>query len=385
MRGGAVAHRVRDAAGGGVARPAAAGGGARPTPVTPEFAERRLKIKPKETLHFLVQLRAMLAAGVPLLAALHTLRQHATSPAAARAIERIAVVVESGHDLSHALDCLPRCFPKYAVHLLAAGERAGALDESLGRSAELLDKQIKLSGKIKGALAYPGFLLFMTTVMTIGILVLLVPKFEEMLMSRPDQLPATTRLVLAASAFLRESPWLAAAAGAGLLVALVVLLRSRKARGAVFELASRAPILGTLIRKAYVSRSVTTLALTLESGVPILTGLEHAAEVSALPRLQEFWRRAAATVRDGRPLHQAMEGADLPPALVQMVVAGESSGALDSSLRTASAFLDRETQAALEVFTGLLGPATVALAGAVVGFIVVSLMTPILQMAKFVG
>jgi type II secretory pathway component PulF len=68
-----------------------------------------------------------------------------------------------------------------------------------------------------------------------------------------------------------------------------------------------------------------------------------------------------------------------------MVVAGESSGTLDSSLRTAAGFLDRETDAALEVFTGLLGPATVVIAGSIVGFIVVSLMTPILQMAKFVG
>jgi len=68
-----------------------------------------------------------------------------------------------------------------------------------------------------------------------------------------------------------------------------------------------------------------------------------------------------------------------------MMVAGESSGSLDSSLRKAADFLDRETQAALEVFTSLLGPATVVIAGSVVGFIVVALMTPILQMAKFVG
>ena len=84
-------------------------------------------------------------------------------------------------------------------------------------------------------------------------------------------------------------------------------------------------------------------------------------------------------------MHTALAKADLPPALIQMMVAGESSGSLDSSLRKAADFLDRETQAALEVFTSLLGPATVVIAGSMVGFIVVALMTPILQMAKFVG
>jgi type II secretory pathway component PulF len=373
--------RKKDAATGGAV---VTHGAAKERSDEPILTDKKLKLKPKETLHILIQLRAMLSAGVPLLAALRTLREHSNSPNGAKALEKVASTVESGHDLSYALDCLPLCFPKYVVHLLAAGERAGALDESLGRSAELLDKQIKLGGKIKGALAYPGFLLFMTTVMTIGILVLLVPKFEEMLMSRPELLPLTTRMVLATSTFLRTSPGLAMAGGALLLVSFAVLLKSRKARAALFEATSRTPVVGTLIHKAYIARSVSTLALTLESGVPILTGLEHAAEVSTLPKLQRNWRRAAEVVRDGRPMHSALEGQDLPPALLQMIVAGESSGSLDSSLRTASEFLDRETQAALEVFTGLLGPATVVIAGAVVGFIVVSLMTPILQMSKFV-
>ena len=116
--------------------------------------------------------------------------------------------------------------------------------------------------------------------------------------------------------------------------------------------------------------------------MPILNGLEHAAQVAELPRLKAHWQTAAAVVRDGRPMYTALEGTDLPPALVQMMVAGESSGSLDSSLRTASEFLDRETEAALEIFTGLLGPATVVVAGSIVGFIVVALMTPIMQMAK---
>ncbi|MBC8330086.1 MAG: type II secretion system F family protein, partial [Planctomycetes bacterium] len=190
---------------------------------------------------------------------------------------------------------------------------------------------------------------------------------------------------LGTSAFLRASPWLAVVGGALILSFFIVMLRSRKARAAMFEMMSRTPVLGALIHKAYIARSVSTLALTLESGVPILTGLEHAADVSALPKLRRNWQHAAEVVRDGRPMHTAMANQDLPPALIQMIVAGESSGSLDSSLRTASEFLDRETQAALEIFTGLLGPATVVIAGAVVGFIVVSLMTPILQMSKFVA
>ncbi|MBC8330246.1 MAG: type II secretion system F family protein, partial [Planctomycetes bacterium] len=167
MSPGTVKQKKRklrsDGAAGGAVTPARKEPGSHEGPA---LVDRKLKLRPKETLHILIQLRAMLSAGVPLLAALRTLREHSNSPQGAKALEKVATTVESGHDLSYAVDCLPCCFPKYAVHLLAAGERAGALDECLGRCSELLDKQIRLNGKIKGALAYPGFLLFMTLVMT---------------------------------------------------------------------------------------------------------------------------------------------------------------------------------------------------------------------------
>ena len=349
------------------------------------LTDSSLRLNAKASLHILIQLKAMLEAGVPLLAALRTLIEHAETPASGKALKRIAQIVENGHDLSHAMHCLPRCFEPFVIHLLAAGEQSGALDQSLGRAVELLRKQIELAGKIRGALAYPGFLLCMTAAMTTGILVFLVPKFESLLMSRPDQLPTTTKWVLSASSFLRESPMFALVAAVLAGVGIVALIKSKKAQGVAFEMAAYVPALGTFIRKAYLARSVSTLALTLESGVPILAGIEHARQVARLPRLQTLWESASAVVRDGQPMHTALVDQDLPPALIQMMIAGEASGALDESLSTAAGFLDRETQAALDTFTVLLGPATVLLAGAIVGFIVISLMTPILQMSKFIG
>lgn len=351
----------------------------------PELVDERLKLKPKEALNLLIQLRAMLAAGVPMMAALRCLIEHANTPPSERVLIRISQIVESGHDLSYAIDCLPRCFEKYVVHLLHAGEQAGNLDEALDRSIELLDNQIKLGGKIKGALAYPVFLLFMTAVMTTGILMFLVPKFENLLMKKPELLPWTTKLVLGASHVLRESPQIVGAVALGIVVGIFFLVKSKKSRSAMFDGISHAPVIGDFIYKAYLSRSVSTLALTLESGVPILTGLEHARQVAHLPRLQRVWDEAGKVVRDGRPLYVAFQDAKLPPAMVQMVVAGENSGTLDESLRRTAGFLERETQAALNTFTSLLGPMTVVIAGAAVGFIVVALMTPILTMAKFVA
>ncbi len=327
----------------------------------------------------------MLAAGVPMMAALRCLIEHASTPPSERVLIRISQIVESGHDLSYAIDCLPRCFEKYVVHLLHAGEQAGNLDEALDRSIELLDNQIKLGGKIKGALAYPVFLLFMTAVMTTGILIFLVPKFESLLMKKPELLPWSTKLVLGASHMLRESPQMVGAVALAGIAGIFFLLKSKKSRSAMFDAISHSPVIGDFIYKAYLSRSVSTLALTLESGVPILTGLEHARQVSHLPRLQRVWDEAGRVVRDGRPLYVAFQDGNLPPAMIQMVVAGENSGTLDESLRRTAGFLERETQAALNTFTSLLGPMTVIIAGAAVGFIVVALMTPILTMAKFVS
>jgi type II secretory pathway component PulF len=106
---------------------------------------------------------------------------------------------------------------------------------------ELLRKQIELAGKIRGALAYPGFLLCMTAAMTTGILVFLVPKFESLLMSRPDQLPTTTKWVLSASSFLRESPMFALVAAVLAGVGIVALIKSKKAQGVAFEMAAYVP------------------------------------------------------------------------------------------------------------------------------------------------
>ena len=382
-----------DAAGGGAIGGGSVGAGStkenrsrsQVTPAESALVDHKTKLRPKQALQILIQLKSMLEAGVPMMASLRTLIQHAESGKQERILVKITTIVEGGNDLSFALACLPRCFESYVVHLLSAGERAGALDESLGRAIELMRKQMSLRGKIVGALAYPMFLLFFTAMITTGILIWLVPKFEGMLMAKPDLLPTPTKIVLASSQFLRESPMLAAGIAAGIIGMLLLVFRNRKMQGYGFAALSHMPAVGTLIHKAYVARSVTTLALTLESGVPILTGLEHAEHVATLPKLQEMWRNSRDTVREGRPLFTAMEGADLPPALKQMMIAGETSGSLDESLRTAARFLDRETDAALKTFTGLLGPATVCIAGLVVGFVVVALMTPILQLSKFVG
>jgi len=349
------------------------------------MVDRSLKLRGKESLHILIQLRSMLEAGVPMLASLRTLIEHAQSARQERVLTKITTIVEGGSDLSFALACLPRCFESYVVHLVSAGERAGALDESLARSVELMQKQMNLRGKIIGALAYPLFLLAFTGLITTGILIGLVPKFEAMLMAKPDLLPTPTRIVLASSQFLRNSPGLAAFAAVAVIVCGVLAFKNRRMQGIGFAILAKTPLVGNLIHKAYIARSVTTLALTLESGVPILTGLDHARHVAALPKLQDLWSRAADEVGEGRPLYTAMDGADLPPALMQMMIAGESSGSLDESLRTAALFLDRETDAALKTFTGLLGPLTVCIAGLVVGFVVVALMTPILQLSKFIG
>ena len=347
------------------------------------MADTRIKLKPKESLQVLMQMDS--TAGVPLLAALRTLIEHAQTPPAERVLTRLTSIVESGHDLSHAFSCLPNCFPTYVVHLVAAGEQSGALDEALQRSIQLLDNQIVLGGKIRGALMYPGFLMFMTFVMTTGILYFLVPKFESLMMKKPEMLPWTTKLVLGASQTLRAQPGVVLGVFTAIFIGAVFLVKSKKARGTLFDLISHVPVIGDLIFKAYLSRSVGTLALTLESGVPILTGLDHARQVSELPRLQALWVQTSDIVRDGKPMFTALAGEDLPPALIQMIIAGESSGTLDTSLRRAAEFLDRETQAALNAFTSLLGPATVVIAGGVVGFIVIALMTPILTMAKYVG
>ena len=352
---------------------------------TPAMADTRINLKPKETLQLLIQMDAMLTAGVPLLAALRTLIEHAQSPSSERVLTRLTSIVEGGHDLSHAFACMPNCFPSYVVHLTSAGEQSGALDEALQRSIQLLDNSIVLGSKIKGALMYPGFLMFMTFVMTTGILYFLVPKFESLMMKKPELLPWTTKLVLGASQTLRAQPGLVLGIFSVIFIATIFLVKSKKARGTLFDIISHVPVLGDLIFKAYLSRSVGTLALTLESGVPILTGLDHARQVSELPRLQALWVQTGEIVRDGKPMYTALAGEDLPPALIQMIIAGESSGTLDTSLRRAAEFLDRETQAALNAFTSLLGPATVVIAGGVVGFIVIALMTPILTMAKYVG
>lgn len=351
----------------------------------PALADTRLKLKPKEALQILIQMRAMLDAGVPMLSAIRTLIQHASTPMSEKVLQKISSIVESGHDLSYSIDCLPGCYEKYVVHLVSAGEQSGALEDAMQRAIDLMDNSIKLSGKIKGALAYPGFLMFMTVSMTIGILMFLVPKFESLLMKRPDQLPWTTKLVLSASQTLRSAPGVVGAFALLIVVGAILVVKSDKARSVMFEGVSHLPVVGDLIFKAYLSRSVGTLAMTLESGVPILTGLEHARQVGELPRLKECWEETSIVVREGQPMFTALQKQDLPPALIQMIVAGESSGSLDISLRRAAEFLDRETQAALDTFTALLGPACVVFAGGVVGFIVISLMTPILTMAKYVG
>jgi type IV pilus assembly protein PilC len=344
---------------------------------------RRGRVKPAQLAIFTRQLATLVEAGMPLLRSLRILRDQEASPSLKRVIGEVSTAIEEGNSLAESISAHPRVFNRLYISMVQAGEIAGALELTLRRLAEFMEKAERIKSKVKAALFYPAAVLSVAAGILTLLMVWVVPRFRLVFdgLTGGQKLPAFTRLVFELSETLAHHWLLIAGLFAGVGIGWVLAARTTAGKWVLDHLKLVLPVLGPLFHKAAISRFARTLGTLLSSGVPVLQALTIVRDTTGNCVFSRLVGRLHESVKEGDPIAPTLKGSRLFPAMVSgMVDVGEQTGALpDLLIRIADTF-DGEVDNAACALTSILEPVLIVILAVVVGGIVIAMFLPLVQL-----
>ncbi len=329
------------------------------------------------------QLATLLSSGLPLMDALTVLVDQEETEALKAALSAVRDRVREGASLADALKDNPQVFSPLYVNMVSAGEASGTLEITLDRLADFLDEQVRFRGRITAALAYPAFMTIIGAGMLFFVFSFVMPRVVGMFENTKQQLPFVTLMLLGIVRLLSSYWWaILLALGLGIFY-FRRYIGTQAGREAVDAWLLRIPVFGGLIRMITVSRFTRTLGTLLQSGVPTLTALDIVRNVVGNTVLANAVQKARDNVREGEPIADPLRRSGLfPPVVVQMVAVGEKSGELEKMLLKISDSFDRTVETRITGFLALLEPVIILVMGLIIGFIVIAIMLPMLEMSS---
>jgi type IV pilus assembly protein PilC len=340
----------------------------------------RARVKANDFLLFNQQLAALLRAGIPILQAITMLRRRATAPRLRAVLENVEESIRGGAALSQAFASQGAMFPRIYTASILAGERSGALDDVLSRYVNYMRRSVGLRRKIRGALAYPMFLLIACLGMVIFLTTFVVPRMSDLFAGFGNNLPTVTVIVLGISGWIMHNAlWVVPVLIVG-TVLVFIWSRTPGGRLIIDRTLLRLPLAGKLMVQMTTAQASRSLATLLAGGITVVESWEIAAE--SITNL-ELRRRSSAIlplIREGRSFTESLESAKWMPELaVDMIGIGERSGSLREMLDEVATFYDAESEVRLEQLTTTLEPAILVVMGGVVVTILLAIYLSIIQ------
>ncbi|HUL01305.1 MAG TPA: type II secretion system inner membrane protein GspF [Nitrospirota bacterium] len=329
------------------------------------------------------QLATLLSSGLPLMESLSVLVEQEETAALKRALSSVRDDVREGASLTDALKANQKAFSQLYINMVSAGEASGTLEITLDRLADFLDEQVRFRGRILAALAYPAFMTIIGIGMLFFIFSFVMPRVVGMFEDMKQQLPFITIMLLFVVRFLSSFWWMILLTLAGAVYYIRKYISTPAGRAMLDSNLLRLPIFGGLIRMIAVSRFTRTLGTLLQGGVPTLTALDIVKSVVGNTVLADAVQKARENVREGEPIADPLRRSGLfPPVVVQMVAVGEKSGELEKMLLKISNSFDRTVETRITGLMALMEPVIILVMGLVIGFVVIAIMLPMLEMSS---
>ncbi|WP_164015088.1 type II secretion system inner membrane protein GspF [Pyxidicoccus trucidator] len=340
----------------------------------------RGRVNTDDVAIFTRQLSTLLHAGVTLVESLSALVDQVEKERFKRALSDIKQRVNEGSTLADALGQHPKIFPSIYVNMVRAGEASGALDAVLTRLADFTENQARLQQKILSTMLYPAIMMVVGGGILVALMVFVVPKVTKIFETMKATLPLSTRILIATSNFF-QNWWFVAVP----LMALGVWLfmrwtKSPKGKPKWDRITLRAPVVGSLVRLLSISRFARTLATLLKSGVPLLAAMDIVKAVMTNTVLAEVVEKARDSIREGESIATPLKrSGEFPPLVYHMVAIGERSGQLEDMLTNVADNYETQVNVRIGALTSLLEPLLIVVMGAVIAFVALSILLPILQ------
>lgn len=331
-------------------------------------------------------LAVMLKSGLSITEALSVARDSADGKLS-RVLANILKSVESGHTLSSSLAEYPKVFSGFFVNAVYAGETSGTLSESLENVAEQLEKEKELIGKVRGAMIYPAIVLVVAVILGAVMSFMVLPKIIPLFEGLKADLPFSTRMLIKFSRFMEERGEIALVSLALFIILTSWLARRKFTQPFTHHLLLHTPIAKKISRNVNLARFCRTLGMLLKSGVTIDSALHITAETTR----NYYYRRALEQIsRDvgrGAKLSESLErvGHIFPPLVTRMIKVGEESGRYEETLFYLANFYEVEVDSATKSLSAAIEPALLLVMGLAVGFLAISIITPIYDITGRIG
>lgn len=343
------------------------------------------RVRAQEVAVFTRQLATLLTAGIPLAEALAALSEQTENKKLQMILAGVRQKVNEGGALADALREHPGIFPELFTNMVRSGEAAGNLDAVLARLADFLDAQLALGSKVSGAMTYPIVMMILgSTVMGI-LMVAVVPKITTIFEDSGKALPWNTQLLVFVAGLIGRWWWVLIPLAVGAFYGVRRFVRTARGRAMLDRLQLRLWLIGHLVRYVAVARFARTLATMLASGVPLLTALEIVKKVLNNSILEKVIEQSRDAIREGESIAATLKrSGQFPPMMCHMVAVGERSGQLETMLENVATAYERDVEVEVGRLTSVLAPLMIVMMAVGVGFIVFSIMGPIMDMGQFV-
>ncbi len=339
-----------------------------------------LKRKPKksEVVFFTRQMASMLTSGLTLMQALDVLKDQVQDQKMSEVVQGIISSIEDGKQFSIALERYPDVFSGIYVALIRAAESSGLLDKVLLRLADNLEKEEKLKGTIRGALLYPIMVVLMMIAVVVIMMIFVIPQLSVLYQNLNIPLPLPTQIVVGASNFVVKAWWLII----GILVILLYYFRkwhkTEVGKRVVDTFILQLPIFGKLISESVMVEFTRTFGLLVSTGTLVVDSLIKSADVVGNVKYKSAILLVSKRVEKGIAIGDAMEASDIfPPIVVEMAKIGEQTGKLDESMSRVSEYYEREVEQTVKTLTTAMEPIIMIILAIGVGFLIISIITPI--------
>ena len=304
-------------------------------------------------------------------------------------VKQIVLQVRSrvleGLGLAQAMAEYPKAFNDMYRSMVSAGEKSGFLGPVLIRLAEYTETSQHTQQKIKAAMIYPCVLLLATIGIVWFLMVSIVPQMSAFFERADQELPWSTQFVMSSSHFLENYWWLIVVIIIAIVVACSYWIKIPANRLRWHKALLKLPIIKHVVLEANTARFGATLGMLLDSGVPLLEGLNISSQVMSNSVLKKHAELVGDAVKEGTSLHKAMDQQEaFPPLLVQMAASGERNGTLAEQLQYASSNQERELELQISSALSILEPMTIVIMASMVGFIMYAVLSPIFSMSSMV-
>ena len=343
------------------------------------------RVKPRTLAIFTRQLATLVEAGMPLLRGLRTLQEQEEHPVLKCVLGELSDSIESGTSLSEAMGAHPRLFNRLYLNMVKAGELGGALEVTLRRLAEFMEKAQRIRGKIKAAMVYPAAVMTVAITILSVLMTCVVPKFQLVFDGLLDgkHMPAFTQAILDISRGLRNHLPVVGVAVVMLIIGWVLFIRTNRGRWTLDHCKLRMPLVGPVFRKDAISRFSRTLGTLLNSGVPILQALEIVRETAGNVVIGKVVSAVHDQVKEGETIAAPLKASKVFPAMVAgLVDVGEQTGSLPDMLMKIADNYDEDVENAVSAMMSLLEPLMIVFLAVVVGTIVVALFLPLVKIIE---